>query len=93
MAKKISKDEFKKMTKAYQEKNVGHTHAVRYDRASIEAILANKNVKEIACYFAHHDDGKRTIALIGIDGNDQVLDDTGTNLGGLCPPNCPGTGS
>ena len=87
MAQKIPKDKFDKMTKDYQKNNPGQTHAVRFDRASIEAILAS-NPKEIAVYFSEENKTK-TVALIGIDSTDTLMYDTATNLGGLCPPNCP----
>ncbi len=88
MSKKISKEEFEKITKKYQKKNEGKTRAVTFDRATFERILANPETAEIAVYFAENDEGKDTAAVIGVNKSSALLYETAENLGGLCPPLC-----
>ncbi|HEY8937492.1 MAG TPA: hypothetical protein VIM65_19840 [Cyclobacteriaceae bacterium] len=86
--KPISKDEFEKMRKAYQEKNPKKTHAVLFHQESIKRVLDTPGAVGIRIHFGINEDGDDTVMLSASDANGVTLYSSLEDRGQLCPPYC-----
>jgi len=84
---KISKEEFEKGKQKFKDKNKNQPEAIIFDSAAIKEI-ADKNPK-VALYFIEGDDGKNTIAVLGIDSENKLMTSLIEDKGQPCPPYCP----
>jgi hypothetical protein len=86
--KPISKAEFEKMHKKYDQKNPGKTKSVKFHRETFERIMSNPNTEHISVYMGEMDDDTHTVMIVGVDKNNNILYDTAEDRGSPCPPYC-----
>lgn len=87
--KPITKEEFKKLKKKYDQNNPGKTKSVNFGPDTFKRILANSATDTISIFFGEDDAGKITVMLAGIDAYNTILYDTAEDRGQPCPPYCP----
>jgi hypothetical protein len=84
----ISKHEFEKMRKKYDDKNPGKTKAVIFDKETFKRILNNPLTDKVAIYMGEYDDDTNTVMAVGLSETSTILYDTAENKGQPCPPYC-----
>jgi hypothetical protein len=87
--KPISKEEFEKLRKKYDQKNPGKTKSVTFSKETFERVMKNPKTENIAVYFGETDDDTNTVMIVGVDAENKLLLDTAEDRGQPCPPYCP----
>lgn len=87
IGKKISKEEFDRMSKKYQDKNPGKVRFVRFTKDAVQEILT-PDAEYINVYFGELEDGSNTIMLAAADKNKKLLSSDIMDRGQPCPPYC-----
>ncbi|SKC47433.1 hypothetical protein [Ohtaekwangia koreensis] len=84
----ISKQEFQKMRKKFDDKNPGKTQAVIFDKEIFKHILDNPATDKVAIYMGEYDDDTNTVMAVGLSETSVILYETAANKGQPCPPYC-----
>lgn len=83
---KISKHEFEKGREKFKNKNKHQPEAILFDSSTVKSIV-DRNPR-VAFYFMEDEDGKNTIAIVGVDSADRLVMDDIQDKGQPCPPYC-----
>ena len=85
----ISLSEAADMTTAWRNGNNGTTKAVFYGKDKLNDILAQEGCVGIRMYFAENSDGEKTLVLVGVESNQNDMDEGKIlDRGPLCPSIC-----
>lgn len=89
MSQKISEEQFKKMRKAYKDKNPNGSNSVKFERNTFEELMNSDDVAGVRVFFGENDEGQDTVMLVGTNAEGTDLLENGIfDYGKVCPPFC-----